>query len=115
MLASDLALIPTQCEYLSMNGVSHVVNMVKMVKDKVAHNLDYRILATLYDPGNTAEKLIYDKLASQYMGKMLRTTIERDGKIQESQIAHLPILSYDRQSPAGRQYMKLAGELFFAD
>ena len=114
LLSSSLALIPTQCEYLSMNGVGHIENMIRMIREKTAHQLDYRILATLYDRANTVQQVIYKKLKSQYKGRMLRTLIERDSKIQESQIAHKPTLFYDKKSLAGRQYMHLAKELFFA-
>ncbi len=115
LLASDLALIPSQCEYLSMNGVGHIENMIQVIKEKTAHKPDYRILATLYDPKNIAENVIYQKLKSQHKEKMLATTIQRDSKIQESQIAHMPVLFYDKKSLAGQQYLSLAKELFFTD
>lgn len=111
LLASDLALIPTQCEYLAMSGVGHIENMIHMIREKAGHKLDYRVLTTLYDPTSTVEQVIRKKLESQYKERLLRTLIERDSKIQESQIAHMPVLFYDKSSRAGQQYMRLAQEL----
>jgi len=67
LLASDLAIIPTQCDYLSMNGVSHIVNMINVIKSKTKHKLDYRGLATLYTPTNTVEKVVYEKLKTAHV------------------------------------------------
>lgn len=111
LLASDLAIIPTQCDYLSMNGVSHIVNMINVIRNKTKHNLDYRGLATLYNPENTVEKVVYEKLKTQLSGKMFNTVINRDSSLQESHIARLPVLEYDKNSKAGQQYLELTEEL----
>ncbi|MDH5388598.1 MAG: zinc-ribbon domain-containing protein [Gammaproteobacteria bacterium] len=111
LLASDLAIIPTQCDYLSMNGVAHIVNMINVIKNKTNHKLDYRGLATLYTPTNTVENVIYKKLKTQLAGKMFDTVINRDSSLQESHIARLPVIEYDENSQAGKQYLELSDEL----
>jgi len=111
LLASDLAIIPTQCDYLSMNGVSHIVKMINVIKNKTRHKLDYRGLATLYTPTNTVEKVVYEKLKTQLAGKIFNTVINRDATLQESHVALLPVLEYDSSSKAGQQYMELTEEL----
>ncbi len=111
LLASDLAVIPTQCDYLSMNGVNHIVNMINVISNKTKHKLDYRGLATLYNPDNTVEKVVYEKLKKQLNGKMFNTVINRDSSIQESHIACLPVIKYDSESKAGQQYQQLTEEL----
>ena len=111
LLASDLAVIPTQCDYLSMNGVSHIVNMINVIRNKTKHKIDYRGLATLYDPDNTVEKVVYEKLKTQLNGRMFKTVINRDSSVQESHIARLPVIDYDRESTAGQQYLALSDEL----
>ena len=111
LMASDLAVIPTQCDYLSMNGVSHIVNMINVIGSKTKHKLDFRGLATLYDPDNTVEKVVYEKLKTQLNGRMFNTVINRDSSIQESHIACMPVISYDRESKAGQQYQALTQEL----
>ena len=111
LLASDLAIIPTQCDYLSMNGVSHIVKMINVIKNKTKHKIDFRGLATLYNPDNTVEKVIYEKLKKQLNGRMFNTVINRDSSIQESHIARLPVISYDKDCKAGQQYQALTEEL----
>jgi len=94
-----------------MNGVSHIVNMISVICNKTNHKLDYRGLATLYDPNNTVEKVVYDKLKAQLNGKMFNTVINRDSSLQESHIARMPVISYDKNSTAGQQYQDLTTEL----
>ena len=111
LLASDIAVIPTQCDYLSMNGVNHIVNMIKVIDSKTRHRIDFKGLATLYNPDNTVEKVVYDKLKSQLNGRMFDTVINRDSALQESHVACLPVSVYDKNSKAGKQYMALTAEL----
>ena len=111
LLASDLAVIPTQCDFLSMNGVNHIINMINVISNKAKHKLDYRGLATLYNPDNTVEKVVYEKLKTQLNGKMFNTVINRDSSLQESHIACLPVINYDSESKAGQQYQLLTEEL----
>ena len=111
LLASDLAVIPTQCDFLSMNGVGHIVKMINVIRSKTKHKIDYRGLATLYNPDNTAEKVVYEKLKTQLNGKMFNTVINRDSSLQESHIACLPLVTYDKESIAGQQYLALTDEL----
>ncbi|MEN8173416.1 MAG: AAA family ATPase, partial [Chloroflexota bacterium] len=100
LLTSDLAVVPTQCDYLSMNGVSHTINMINVVRNKTDHKLDYRGLATLYNPDNTVEKVVYEKLKTRLNGKMFKTVINRDTSLQESHIARVPVVEYDSDSIA---------------
>jgi len=111
LLASDFAVIPTQCEYLSMNGVGHIVNMIEVIKKKSSHKIDYRCLVTLYGARNTVQNVIMEKIKNKYNGNMFDTVIHRDSSVQESQIVHMSALAYNEKSRAGKQYMKLAKEL----
>jgi chromosome partitioning protein len=94
-----------------MNGVNHIEAMINVIREKTDHVLDYQILITLYEPDNTACKVILNKFHDQHAGKVLQTIIEKDNKIQESQIAHTPVIFYSRDSRAGLQYHKLAEEI----
>lgn len=111
LLASDMAIIPTQCEYLSLNGVSHIHNMINVIKTKSEYDIGYRILITLYEQSSTVCNVVLNKLKEQYPGKMLKTIIEKDFKIQESQIAHSTMLDYNKESMAALQYQHLAKEV----
>ena len=111
LLASDMAIIPTPCEYLSMQGVSHIVNMINVVREKSDHLLDYKIPITMFEPDNTASRVVLEKLKVEYRDHIFSTMIEKDSKVQESQIVHKPTIYYDKESRAGRQYYNLAKEI----
>ncbi len=111
LLASDVAAIPAPCEYLSMNGVSHIKGMIDVIREKTDHQIDYRVLVTKFDPNDTACRVILSKLHEQHDGKVFKTMIEKDEKILESQIVHAPVLFYCKDSRAGLQYKSLAEEI----
>ena len=111
LLASDMAIIPTPCEYLSMQGVNHIVNMINVIREKSDHVLDYKIPVTMFETDNTASRVILEKLKSEYKDHLFSTMIEKDSKVQESQIVHKPTIYYDKESRAGRQYYNLAKEI----
>ncbi|MDH5473209.1 MAG: zinc-ribbon domain-containing protein [Gammaproteobacteria bacterium] len=111
LLASDMAVIPTPCEYLSMQGVNHIVNMINVIREKSGHVINYKIPITMFEPENTASKVILKKLKEEYKDRVFSTMIEKDTKVQESQIFHTPTIYYDKESRAGRQYYNLAKEI----
>ncbi len=111
LIASSFAIIPSQCEYLSTHGINQVEKIVEIIKQKVDQDIDYKILITMYDAKNTASKVVYAKLKNKYKGKTFNTIIERDNKIQESQIVNLPVIYYDKESRSALQYLSLAKEI----
>ena len=111
LLASDIAAVPSQCEYLSMNGISHIRNMVDVIREKTDHRIDFHVLVTMFDKSNTASRVIYNKLNHDYYGNVFNTIIERDEVIQQSQILLTPTMVYDKTSRAGMQYYSLAKEI----
>jgi len=113
LLASDVAIIPTPCEYLSMQGVNHIVNMINVIREKSDHVLDYKISITMFEPDNTASRVVLKKLKDEYKEHVFSIMIEKDSKVQESQIVHKPTIYYDKESHAGRQYYNLAKELIY--
>ncbi|MDH5570212.1 MAG: ParA family protein [Gammaproteobacteria bacterium] len=111
LMASDIAIIPTPCDYLSMQGVSHIVNMIDVIAKKSGHIIDYKIPVTMFDSSSTASSVILDKLKSEHGGHLFRTRIERDDNVRESQIVHTPTIFYSKESAAGQQYYELAREI----
>jgi chromosome partitioning protein len=108
LMAADSIIIPTQCEFLSLNGVSCMDDILQSIKQKKGAELQYRILATMYDEQNIASKAIYNKLKSIYKEKLFEVVIEVDKKIQESQIFKKPVIYYDKNSKSASQYLALA-------
>ncbi len=111
LMTSNIAIIPTQCEYLSMNGVEYIENMIRIVEEKTHHSMNYKILVTMLDADNAVSKVILKKFKSKYQDHLFKTTINYDQKIQESQILHSPVIHYDKGCSSGEQYQSLAMEI----
>lgn len=111
LLASNIAIIPTQCEYLSLNGVNHIEGMINVINEKIRHDIDFHILITMFDQGQISGDVIFQKLKDNYPGRVFKTVIHKDPLIQESQIVHTPILEYSHDSDSGHQYRELANEV----
>ncbi len=108
LMAADFVIIPTQCEFLSLNGVGCMNDILQSLKQKKGSEVQYLILATMYDEQNVASKAIYNKLKNLYKDKVFDVVIGLDKKIQESQIFKKPVIYYDKNSKAASQYLALA-------
>ncbi|MGD9364610.1 MAG: AAA family ATPase [Desulfobacteraceae bacterium] len=111
LTAAHLVVIPSQCDYLSTHGIDQILKLIDLIKSKTNPFLDARILVTMYDKESTASKMIYTKLKQLYPGLSYKTLIERDPRIKEAQIMSMPVLQYNKESRAGRQYLQLAKEI----
>ena len=111
LLASNAAVVPVPCDYLSLNGVTHIEGMINVINEKISHKIDMRVLITMFEPENTVGKVVLGKIKGKYHDKVFRTMIEKDQKIQESQIVHTPTIFYSQESKAARQYQQLANEV----
>jgi chromosome partitioning protein len=111
LTAAHLVVIPSQCDYLSTHGIDQILKLIDLIKTKTNPFLDARILVTMYDKESTASKMIYTKLKQLYPGLSYETLIERDPRIKEAQIMSMPVLQYNKESRAGRQYLELAKEI----
>jgi len=111
LMAADLALIPTQSEFLSVNGVSHVENILSVIGERTGHRVDFRILLSMYHGNHMAARVVAEQLRQRFAGRLLDTLVEQDRKVQESQILRSPVIYYDKDAPAARQYLQLAQEI----
>ena len=111
LVAANLIVIPCNCEYLAMHGVSQIHDIMYVLKKGINRDVECKILVTMYDTGSTSEKVIYEKLRHKYEKRVLRTVIEADDKIQESHIVNAPVSYYAKESRSARQYMELAKEI----
>jgi chromosome partitioning protein len=111
LTASQLVVIPSQCDYLSTHGVDQILKLIDLIKAKTNPFLDARILITMFDKQSTASKVIFSKLSQLYPGMAYDTLIEIDPRIKEAQIMSMPVLQYNKDSTAGRQYLNLAKEI----
>jgi chromosome partitioning protein len=111
LTASQLVIIPSQCDYLSTHGIDQILKVIDLIKGKTNPFIESRILITMFDKESTAAKMICTKLKQMYAAMSYSTIIELDPRIREAQIMSMPVLQYNQASKAGRQYFRLAEEI----
>jgi chromosome partitioning protein len=111
LTAAKLVVIPSQCDYLSTHGIDQILKLIQLIKVKTNPKIEARVLVTMFDKDSTASKMICAKLKRLYAGITYNTLIEMDARIREAQIMSMPVLEYNKQSTAGRQYVDLAREI----
>jgi chromosome partitioning protein len=112
LVAAHAVMIPMQCEYYALEGLSDLVNTVKKVRANLNPNLEIEgLLRTMYDPRNTLGQQVSDQLQQHFGEKVYRTVIPRNVRLAEAPSYGMPVLSYDRQSKGALAYLALAGEI----
>ena len=112
LVAADGVLIPMQCEYYALEGLSALVETVEGVRARANPDLDIEgILRTMYDPRNSLTRDVSRQLIKFFGDKVFRTVIPRNVRLAEAPSHGLPAILYDRHSRGAVAYMALAGEL----
>jgi chromosome partitioning protein len=112
LVAADGVLIPMQCEYYALEGLSALVETVEGVRARGNPDLDIEgILRTMYDPRNSLTRDVSRQLIKFFGDKVFRTVIPRNVRLAEAPSHGLPAILYDRYSRGAVAYMALAGEL----
>jgi chromosome partitioning protein len=110
LIAANLVIVPSTCEYLAMHGVGQLTDIVSVLRG-IDHDVECKVLITMYDAQKTSEKVIFDKIQHNYKDIICKTIIELDDKIQESHIVNLPVHYYAEKSRSAVQYQHLAEEI----
>lgn len=112
LVAAQAVLIPMQCEYYALEGLSDLVNTVKRVKAKLNPGLYIDgVLRVMFDPRNTLAQHVSDELKRHFGAKVLETVVPRNVRLAEAPSHGLPVLVYDRSSKGAQAYQQLAEEL----
>jgi chromosome partitioning protein len=111
LTAAELLIVPTQCEYYASRSLRHVLELVRLVREKTNPMLAYRVLITMFDRRNKISHMVREQLERVLSDALLGTIIEVDTKLRESPLRCLPITSYAPRTRAARQYVALAKEL----
>jgi chromosome partitioning protein len=112
LVAADGVLIPMQCEYYALEGLSALIDTIEGVKARANASLSIEgILRTMYDPRNSLTRDVSRQLVKFFGDKVFRTVIPRNVRLAEAPSHGLPVILYDRQSRGAVAYMALAGEL----
>ncbi len=112
MVASDSLLIPMQCEYYALEGLSALISTMKDIKNKINPNLCLEgILRTMVDKRSLLTKDVSDQLQEYFGSQVFRTCIPRNIRLAEAPSHGLPIIMYDKSSRGAVAYIALAGEM----
>jgi chromosome partitioning protein len=112
LVAADAVLIPMQCEYYALEGLSDLVNTLKRVKQSMNRHIEIEgLLRTMFDPRSTLAQQVSDQLIKHYTSKLYHTVIPRNIRLAEAPSYGRPILSYDKNSKGAQAYLQLAEEM----
>ncbi|HEY0720333.1 MAG TPA: ParA family protein [Gammaproteobacteria bacterium] len=112
LVAADSVMIPMQCEYYALEGLSALVSTIEQIRSTVNPKLEIEgLLRTMYDPRNNLASDVSGQLILHFGDKVYRTVIPRNVRLAESPSHGLPALAYDRTSRGAVAYLALAGEI----
>jgi chromosome partitioning protein len=112
LVAARAVLIPMQCEYYALEGLSDLVETIKRVREHLNPSLSIDgLLRTMYDPRNTLAQQVSRDLLSNFGDKVYRTVVPRNIRLAEAPSYGVPVLTLDRRSKGALAYLALAGEM----
>jgi chromosome partitioning protein len=112
MAAADAVLVPLQCEFFALEGLSQLLQTIELVRDKLNPALEMQgIVLTMFDKRNKLSDQVADDVRATLGEKVYNTVIPRNVRISEAPSHGVPALVYDLRCPGSQAYIKLAGEL----
>ncbi|MBO7347921.1 MAG: ParA family protein [Bacteroidaceae bacterium] len=112
LTAADSVIIPVQCEYFALEGISKLLNTIKIIKAKLNPSLEIEgFLLTMYDSRLRLANQIYDEVKRHFRELVFKTVIQRNVRLSEAPSHGLPALHYDADSIGARNYLALAQEI----
>ncbi|HKA41639.1 MAG TPA: ParA family protein [Burkholderiales bacterium] len=112
LTAAQAVMIPMQCEYYALEGLSDLVQTIKKVRGHLNPELQIEgLLRTMYDPRNTLAQQVSAQLLEHFGGKVYRTVIPRNVRLAEAPSHGVPALKFERHSKGAEAYLALAGEM----
>ncbi len=116
LLASDAVLVPIQCEFFALEGISGLLDTIDRIKDSFHHKLDMEgILLTMYDDRTNLTRQVAADLREFFGAEVFKTVIPRSIRLAESPSHGKPIILYDVRSKAAESYIQLAREVLARD
>lgn len=112
LVASDGVVIPMQCEYYALEGLSALMQTIEDIKSSVNPELEIvGLLRTMFDPRNNLSNEVSQQLLDYFGDRVYNTIIPRNVRLAEAPSHGMPILHYDKQSRGSIAYLALAGEM----
>lgn len=112
LTASDSVIIPVQCEYFALEGISKLLNTIKIIKNKLNPELQIEgFLLTMYDNRLRLSNQVYDEVKRHFGDMVFNSVIARNVRLGEAPGFGKPIILYDPKSSGSQNYLDLAKEL----
>jgi chromosome partitioning protein len=112
LTACDGVIIPMQCEYYALEGLSALLSTIEQIQGYTNPSLYIEgVLRTMYDPRNSLTNDVSAQLSHHFGERLYRTCIPRNVRLAEAPSHGLPVLTYDRQSKGAIAYLALAAEM----
>ena len=112
LTAANSVIIPVQCEYFALEGISKLLNTIKIIKSKLNPKLEIEgFLLTMYDSRLKLANQIYDEVKRHFQELVFKTVIQRNVKLSESPSHGLPVILYDADSTGSKNHLALAKEI----
>jgi chromosome partitioning protein len=112
LTAADSVIIPVQCEYFALEGISKLLNTIKIIKNKLNPQLEIEgFLLTMYDSRLRLANQIYDEVKRHFQELVFKTVIQRNVKLSEAPSHGLPAILYDADSTGAKNHLALANEI----
>ncbi len=112
LTAADSVLIPMQCEYYALEGLTSLLDTIEQVRASVNPRLEIEgVLRTMFDVRNNLSTAVSDQLIENFGEQVYRTLVPRNVRIAEAPSYGLPVTHYDPESKGSLAYLSLAGEM----
>lgn len=116
LTAADSVIIPVQCEYFALEGISKLLNTIKIIKSKLNPGLEIEgFLLTMFDSRLRLANQIYEEVKRHFQELVFKTVIQRNVKLSEAPSHGVPCILYDATSTGSRNYVALAKEIISRD
>jgi len=116
LVAADSVMVPMQCEYYALEGLSSLVHTIEQVRGSINPDLEIEgLLRTMYDPRNNLANEVSAQLLQHFGEKVFRTVIPRNVRLAEAPSFGKPVLFHDKESRGALAYLALAGEMIRRD
>ncbi len=112
LTAADAILVPLQCEFFALEGLSQLLRTVDLVRVNLNHGLQIQgLVLTMYDPRNNLSRQVSDDVRAHFGDKVYETVIPRNVRVSEAPSYGKPALIYDHRCAGSQAYMRLASEV----
>ena len=112
LVAASAVIVPLQCEFLALEGVTDLIKNINIIKKKFNPSLELQgVVLTMYDKRNNLSQMVEDDVRNFFGKKVYQTVIPRNVRVSEAPSHGKPVLLYDFKCPGSQAYISLTGEV----